>query len=430
MFRFIKEILSRFFNSNYEGLQQGESITINENQEGNVHEEDFAELKEEPIIPENSYSEALQKLVGDGDGYDLVTLHGDAIGNMEIIGDDQELRTEYILKLTKNEVMMEDINMKLVESIKALNLEDVLTCLNSGADYKKPDLSVVDKNGNTVLHKLLSQNISAYFDYVQDDKLHIMDTLIKLGAPVDVPNDKGEFSIHFAAVRGDFMVVQKLESIKPCFINSTTKAGETPLMLSIKTGKYLSPEFILSMLKIGVAVKVGDKSAYDIAKKIGKIDIIKALTPFVTEADEKEIETDVLIMNKLINYYNAEELSDLIEKSGLNVNIKDEEGLSLISSAIYAKKPELVKVLLQHGASLATGEYGTKHPLVALTMQEANELAEIVCHFANPAELSSELNRNDIFLSSPTYLALQQGKIGIVKIFLQHGSRSEVKKGW
>lgn len=96
MFRFIKEMLSRFFNSNYEGLQQGESITINENQEGNVHEEDFAELKEEPIIPENSYSEALQKLIGDG--YDLVTLHGDAIGNMEIIGDDQELRTEVIIR--------------------------------------------------------------------------------------------------------------------------------------------------------------------------------------------------------------------------------------------------------------------------------------------------------------------------------------------
>jgi hypothetical protein len=56
-------------------------------------------------------------------------------------------------------------------------------------------------------------------------------------------------------------------------------------------------------------------------------------------------------MNKLINDYNAEELSDLIEKSGLNVNIKDEEGLSLIAAAILAnpsidlKKVQIIRFL-------------------------------------------------------------------------------------
>lgn len=98
MFRFIKKMLNRFVNSDYEGVNQEESIHENENQEGILHEEDLVEVefKEEPITAENSYSEALQKLIGVG--YDLVTLHADAIGEMEIIGDDQELRTEIIIR--------------------------------------------------------------------------------------------------------------------------------------------------------------------------------------------------------------------------------------------------------------------------------------------------------------------------------------------
>lgn len=366
---------------------------------------------------------------------------------------------------------MEDINMKLVESIQALDLEVVLTCLNSGADCnfkfkdlakrensiifiaiekylgssneeeykaakgilvaildKKPDLSVLDKKGNTVLHKLFSRDNEWSFDYVLGDKLNIMETLIELGVPVELPNEKGEVSIHFAAARGDFRAVQKLGSIKLGLINSTNTAGETPLMVSIRAGKYLSPEFILSMLKIGAVIKVGDKSALDIAKETGKVGIVKVLKAFATEVDEKETETDALTINRLVNDYTPEELSDLIEKSGLNVNIKNEEGLSLISAAIYAKKPEVVKILLQHGATLATGEYSAKHPLVPLAMYGTKDMVEIVCTFARPEELASELQRSDILLSTPLHLALQQGKISTVKLFLQHGANPKLKK--
>ncbi|MCP5378674.1 MAG: ankyrin repeat domain-containing protein [Rickettsiaceae bacterium] len=361
--------------------------------------------------------------------------------------------------------------MKLVESIQALDLGVVLTCLNSGADCnfkfkdflkiehsiistaiekylessneeeyraakdilgaildEKPDLSVLDKKGNTVLHKLFSRDNEWSFDYVSDDKLNLMETLIELGAPVDLQNEKGELPIHFAAVRGDFRAVQKLGSIKPGLINSTNTAGETPLMVSIRTGKYLSPEFILSMLKIGAVIKVGDKSALDIAKETGKVGIVKVLKAFATEVDEKETETDTLTINRLVNDYTAEELSDLIEKSGLNVDIKSEEGLSLIAAAIYAKKPQVVKVLLQQGASLVTGEYGAKNPLFIIAMQGNEELADIVCTYADPKELTSELHRSDILLSTPLYVALQQGKLGVVKVFLQHGANPKLKK--
>ena len=96
MFRFIKKLINNFLNNNYEGLQQGESVNINENQEENVNEVEQLELKEEQIIPGNSYSEALQKLIGEG--HNLTELHADAIGNREIIGDNQELHTEVIIR--------------------------------------------------------------------------------------------------------------------------------------------------------------------------------------------------------------------------------------------------------------------------------------------------------------------------------------------
>lgn len=96
MFRFIKKLINNFLNNNYEGLQQGESVNINENQEENVNEVEQLELKEAPLPANgNHYSDTLQKLIGEG--YNLTELHADAIGNREIIGDNQELRTEIII---------------------------------------------------------------------------------------------------------------------------------------------------------------------------------------------------------------------------------------------------------------------------------------------------------------------------------------------
>ncbi|MCP5362631.1 MAG: hypothetical protein H6911_01535 [Rickettsiaceae bacterium] len=366
---------------------------------------------------------------------------------------------------------MEDINMKLVDSIDALDLTGVLSCLNSGADCnfkfkdllkrehsiisiaiekylessneeeyraakdilgaildKKPDLSITDKKGNTVLHKFFSTENKWSSDYVAEDKLNIMSKLIELGAPVDVANEKGELPIHFAATREALEAVKILEYNAPGSINRANASGETPLMVGIKEGKYLSPLFPVSMLKMGAIIKVGDKSALDIARETGKTSILKALKAFATETDEKTIETDTLTIKQLINYYNPEELSDLIEKSGLNVNIKSEEGVSLISTAINFNMTEKVKVLLQHGASLATGEYGIKHPLFILAMYGTKEMAEIVCTFAKPEELASELQRSNFDLASPIHIALQQGKIGTVKLFLEHGSDPKLKK--
>lgn len=88
-------MLNRVFNNNYEGLQPQEDSTINEQKESIQLEENLVELKQDPTITESPYSEVLQRLIGDG--YTLAVLHADAIGDREIIGDDQNLRTEVII---------------------------------------------------------------------------------------------------------------------------------------------------------------------------------------------------------------------------------------------------------------------------------------------------------------------------------------------
>ena len=61
-------------------------------------------------------------------------------------------------------------------------------------------------------------------------------------------------------------------------------------------------------------------------------------------------------------------------------------------------------------------------------MYGTKDMVEIVCTFARPEELASELQRSDILLSTPLHLALQQGKISTVKLFLQHGANPKLKK--
>ncbi|MBN8522518.1 MAG: hypothetical protein J0M23_01470 [Rickettsiales bacterium] len=95
MFRFIKKLINKFLNNNYEGLQQEEPTNILPEENMELPEE-FIELKEAPAPANgNHYSDTLEKLIGEG--YNLTELHADAIGNREIIGDDQDLRTAIII---------------------------------------------------------------------------------------------------------------------------------------------------------------------------------------------------------------------------------------------------------------------------------------------------------------------------------------------
>lgn len=82
MFSFIMRLVNRILNP-YQDVQQEESsTTVEENSESAQAEE--------------RYSEALQKLIEDG--HSLEVLHNDALGNKEIIGDDQVLRSEIIIR--------------------------------------------------------------------------------------------------------------------------------------------------------------------------------------------------------------------------------------------------------------------------------------------------------------------------------------------
>ncbi|MCP5362633.1 MAG: hypothetical protein H6910_00985 [Rickettsiaceae bacterium] len=91
MFRFIKKLINKFLNNNYEGVMQEEPTNILQEENMELPEE----LKEAPPANGNHYSDTLQKLIGEG--YNLTELHADAIGNREIIGDDQDLRTAIII---------------------------------------------------------------------------------------------------------------------------------------------------------------------------------------------------------------------------------------------------------------------------------------------------------------------------------------------
>lgn len=112
-----------------------------------------------------------------------------------------------------------------------------------------------------------------------------------------------------------------------------------------------------------------------------------------------------------------EKVIELLDKKGISVNFKNEQGYPLIYQAALFGKDRIVKLLLERGASI--NSMSDKHPLIVHSVALTGDTKVMKLLVENGVDLSAmwpQLNRNVL------HLAAQAGHVEMVKFLIDQPS--------
>jgi ankyrin repeat protein len=273
-------------------------------------------------------------------------------------------------EMLKNPILLNQLDDRGNNALQSVIYDDHL-CNRFSSDLIKAgvDLNNHNKEGFTVLLQSISQKTK---------KENLVDELIKAGVDVNVCHrEDGYNPLSFAAQNQDLVLINKLiaAGANPDIRN---KEGVTALMLAASHGFLQS---VKELVKLGADLNITDKQGRT-------------------------------ALNYAISQNQHEVVKFLLSQEELNINHKDNSGLSYLHSAVNRKQLDTVKSLLNLNIDINTKDNGGYTALSSAAYDGFDEAIEILYG----AGANINLPNNDGF--TPLMLAIQEGKIPTVMLLL------------
>lgn len=181
-------------------------------------------------------------------------------------------------------------------------------------------INLVDNDGYTAL------GYAERYDQYDTFKL-----LIENGADIEIKNKKGLTPLMIALSKASINYI-KLLLDHGADVNATNDEGDTPLMIATKKG-YTPVKFLFNNvpklnIKINAINNQGDN----------------ALMLAIKKSDNRINEYDISIRNAQIS------MIQLLIDKGININIKNNDGLTPLLKATQSNRPDIVHLLIKNGA--------------------------------------------------------------------------------
>jgi len=206
---------------------------------------------------------------------------------------------------------------------------------------RKPDLSIQDELGKTVLHHLLERNgiVTGH-----------LKKLLEAGAPINRGDVNLSNPLHLAASKEG---VESLELLLQYGANLETMnlSGKSPLMVAAATGRELNVAFLISSGADPLVESASGYNAWMFAAAGGHEKILELLT----QNPSIQIEhTEKIHLRNALHLATIEghvETIKFLISSGLNVNQGDMLKVTPLHLAVLSQKTKSVDLLLINGAS-------------------------------------------------------------------------------
>ena len=260
---------------------------------------------------------------------------------------------------------------------------------------KNAAVTAQNNEGDTVLHSCLHHTPNT-------DIVHY---LLRQGAPIDVANSRGRTALHEAARRGFGDIVGILID-HGADVNVKDKQGRTPLQDAAASGKD------------------------------GVVGQLLKRNPILREPSHDSLMKSASLRNSIAMQDNllAQQMLDI---QGIDIDVPDYEGRTALHHAAYNGLEEIVKILIDRGASInariADSAYDNRVNYLGHIPTEAYECAWITpLHNAagnghvNIAELLIAHGADITAAGSQGYkpydAAIKRGQVEVVKVLLRHGA--------
>jgi ankyrin repeat protein len=255
------------------------------------------------------------------------TVYNDDFSNMK-----------YLIRLGADMNGRNKVSRSLVDILLMKKNKDMLLYLLQ-KNYK---ISVNAKNikGETILITLIKSTV-----YNEQDKLDILPILIEKGSDVNQENSgSGNFTPLYYAIQIKSLPLVKLLVQNGANVNYFLHSkNQSLLMYAIEIGDLTIIDYLIDCNAI--VKHVFGPSAWEIALRKGQLNIIKCLSKRHIE----DITGDQL--HQTIASNNLEQLK-LLVSSGLDPDLKNTKGNTLLAMAILFKQINIINYLIDIGANL------------------------------------------------------------------------------
>nr|XP_042907958.1 uncharacterized protein LOC107440007 [Parasteatoda tepidariorum] len=369
-----------------------------------------------------------------------------------------------------------DISLKLIECGAEINVvKNGLTplSLSIGLGYfgiadkllsKEADIYIVDKRGDTLLHKCASISDICNFlfnDYEKNNKekynelvsnsngLDIFDRLVKMGADIEKENKNGHTPLHVACLFGNIPIVQYLikNSADP---NMVDKIRFSPLHFATYGNHLEVVKIILESRKCSLNSKTfeGD-TALCIASSNNYTDMTKVLIKNGADVNDGDPLFKALMQGHqdicviLLQNKSTDIERQFKDKSGKFLQIASIKGLERVVSSFLEKKKfsksvdmnecllfaiqwaseDIVTLFLNHGADMNFAFENQKTPLHLAVERDHSKIIKVLL------ERGADFNKLNSIDLRPIEVAVGHGHLESVKAFFQNITVDVNEKG-
>ncbi|KAH8979869.1 ankyrin repeat-containing domain protein [Lactarius akahatsu] len=291
-------------------------------------------------------------------------------------------------------------------------------------------VDVQDTRKQTALHKTVDRH----------DKLAIgaVQFLLERGADVNARRDDLWTPLHLAVNTGELLVAQMLLDHR-ADVNSRNSVGQTPLHL-LSRRQTSQDEDICSdiaelLLARGANVNEKDKdnaTPLHLASCNKRLDIVRVLLNHGANADAENDKGETPLQIVLRDNHNTQDdgvgIVQLLLEHGAEAYARDKYRYDaiLLHSASYHGRPEMVRMLLNHGVkSNAKNRRGeTALHVVSRGRYDSKDGVRVAMLLL---ERGIDVNAQNNDRDSPLHSASFNGKIGIARVLLDHDAKVSAK---
>ena len=247
-------------------------------------------------------------------------------------------------------------NTRLVEILLASNAKvDIqdndgnTALLLAGLEDFDLVLSAAISNGEGIRSQLFSQVVKMKKSGIREE---LSKLLLANGANPDIESVNGQTALTFAAAFG-FDQIAELLLMYNASVNIQNEIGTTPLMFAAEINREGVNDESWDNLGRTINILLKNGAMIDIKNKKGKTAIMIAEQVgndrFVEIIQAHDFNVKLFEAAKTENLV---ELSQLLLENGINVDIQDQKGFTLLHHAAVAGNLKLVKIILAYNASL------------------------------------------------------------------------------
>ena len=234
--------------------------------------------------------------------------------------------------------------------------DDGFTALHCAVQEGHPDVVEVLIDAGADIEARTTEASTPLHYACENGKLAIVKVLVKAGADACATENDGATCIKLAANFGRTETVRYLVGLPDVDVNHATDKGETSLQSAVIHNKKSHPEIVQVLIDAGVDIEaknVYGRSPLLLACEVGKLDAVKMLV----EAGARVCATDSQGATCLIlaaYFGHIETVRYLVGLPDVDVNHTADGDETALHDASRENHPDVVRVLLEHGAVCST----------------------------------------------------------------------------